>query len=142
MSKFLYLLAFVGSVISQELAPTEQTSFSYPNNGANVNLPFPSDIATLTGLSDWPAVWVTPPFTPNMEKLYDPSATTILADIITPPNANGLTFSTCISDYVDFCQTFDDGPTDATSVLLDFLDSVDQKNTFFEIGSQIISTTL
>lgn len=94
MSKFLYLLALVGDVIALELAPTEQTSFSYPNDGANVNLPFPSDIATLTGLSDWPEIWIPPPFTPNMEKLYDPSATTILEDIITPPNANGLILST------------------------------------------------
>jgi peptidoglycan/xylan/chitin deacetylase (PgdA/CDA1 family) len=39
---------------------------------------------------------------------------------------------------LDFCQTFDDGPTDATPTLLDFLDSVNQKNTFFEIGSRII----
>jgi hypothetical protein len=94
MSKFLYLLALVGSVIAQELQPTEQTSFSYPNDGANINLPFPSDIAALTDLSEWPEVWVTPPFTPNMEKLYDPSATAILSDIIAPPNAIGLSFST------------------------------------------------
>src|SRR5271169_3468630 len=39
---------------------------------------------------------------------------------------------------LDFCQTFDDGPRDVTSSLLDFLDSVNQKNTFFEIGTQII----
>jgi peptidoglycan/xylan/chitin deacetylase (PgdA/CDA1 family) len=39
---------------------------------------------------------------------------------------------------VEFVQTFDDGPTNATSTLLDFLDSVDQKTTFFEIGSQVI----
>jgi peptidoglycan/xylan/chitin deacetylase (PgdA/CDA1 family) len=38
---------------------------------------------------------------------------------------------------IDFLQTFDDGPTNVTSELLDFLDSVNQKNTFFEIGSRI-----
>jgi len=43
-----------------------------------------------------------------------------------------------ISDCIDFCQTFDDGPTDVTSGLLDYLLSVNQKNTFFEIGSQIV----
>ena len=39
---------------------------------------------------------------------------------------------------LEFCQTFDDGPTNVTSTLLDFLDSVDQKTTFFEIGSQVV----
>src|SRR5947207_6906855 len=138
MSKFLFLLSLVSSVIAQELAPTEQTSFSYPQNGAGISLPFPSDIASLTGLSEWPGVWVTPPFTPNMNKLFDPSATAVFGDIITPPNSIGATDSPYISDLIDFCQTFDDGPTDVTSNLLDFLASVNQKNTFFEIGSQII----
>jgi hypothetical protein len=91
MSKFLCLLALVGNVIALELAPTEQTSFTYPNDGANINLPFPSNIANLTGMSDWPEAWETAPFTPNMEKLYDPSATATLPDIITPPNSNGMT---------------------------------------------------
>jgi peptidoglycan/xylan/chitin deacetylase (PgdA/CDA1 family) len=43
---------------------------------------------------------------------------------------------------VDFCQTFDDGPTEVTSTLLDYLDSVGQKTTFFEIGTQVASNYL
>jgi peptidoglycan/xylan/chitin deacetylase (PgdA/CDA1 family) len=42
------------------------------------------------------------------------------------------------SNHQDFVQSFDDGPTSATSQLLDFLDTCDQKTTFFEIGSQVI----
>jgi peptidoglycan/xylan/chitin deacetylase (PgdA/CDA1 family) len=38
---------------------------------------------------------------------------------------------------LDFCQTFDDGPTNVTSTLLDYLDSVGQKTTFFEIGTNV-----
>ena len=91
LSNILLLLAIAGQIIAQELAPTEQTSFSYPNNGAGVALPFPNDIAALTGASDWPEVWVTPPFTPNMAKLYNPAATAILSDIIAPPLAAGMT---------------------------------------------------
>jgi peptidoglycan/xylan/chitin deacetylase (PgdA/CDA1 family) len=126
--------------MAQELKPTDQTSFSFPANGAGVELPFPNDIAALTGLSSWPDIWVTPPFTPNMEKLFNPGATAINGDIIAPPNAIGMSLETLHSLlYVDFCQTFDDGPTDVTSTLLDYLDSVNQKNTFFEIGSQIVT---
>jgi len=130
-----------GQIIAQELAPTDQTSFTYPNDGAGTALPFPNDIAELTGLSDWPEIWVTPPFTPNMAALYNPSATTIIPDITAPPLPAGkshLTKGGAISDCIDFCQTFDDGPTNVTSGLLDYLLSVNQKNTFFEIGSQII----
>lgn len=135
--KVVYLIVLSG-IVAQELPPTEQTSFTYPPDGAGIGLPFPDDIASLTGLSTWPEIWVTPPFTPNMQKLYNPAATAILPDIIAPPNAVGMSPLKYISHMKDFCQTFDDGPTDVTSGLLDFLDSVDQKNTFFEIGSQII----
>jgi peptidoglycan/xylan/chitin deacetylase (PgdA/CDA1 family) len=47
-------------------------------------------------------------------------------------------FLETFANKLDFCQTFDDGPTTATAALLDFLDSVNQKTTFFEIGSQVI----
>ena len=83
------LTAASGDVMAQLLAPTEQTSFTFPANGAGVTIPFPPDLAQLTGLTDWPARWVTPPFTPNMQQTYNPSATTIIPDIITPPAAQG-----------------------------------------------------
>jgi len=86
----LFVLAALATEITAlELAPTDQTSFTYPEDGTGVALPFPPEIASLTGESDWPELWVTPPFTPNMAKLYDPSSTTILSDITVPPNANG-----------------------------------------------------
>ena len=141
LSNILFLLAVTGQIIALELAPTDQTSFTYPDDGAGVPLPFPDQIAELTGLSDWPEIWVTPPFTPNMAALYNPAATDILPDITEPPLASGTILPTHTrrrsSNGVDFCQTFDDGPTDVTSGLLDYLLSVNQKNTFFEIGSQI-----
>jgi hypothetical protein len=82
------VLAAAGA-LAQELAPTDQTSFSYPDDGAGVELPFPPQIASLTGESGWPTIWVTPPFTPNMAARFDPSATAIIPDIIVPPGTNG-----------------------------------------------------
>jgi hypothetical protein len=84
------LLTLTFGVIAQELAPTDQTSFNFPANGTGVSLPFPPDLAKLTGLSGWPAIWVTPPFTPNMVKLFNPSSTVILPDIVAPPNTKGI----------------------------------------------------
>ena len=132
------LLVLACGVVAQELAPTEQTSFNFPANGTGVLLPFPPDLAQLTGLSDWPTRWVTPPFTPNMAKLFNPSSNVILPDIVVPPNVKGTPNMRLITYEVEFCQTFDDGPTSVTSELLDFLDSVNQKTTFSEIGSQVI----
>jgi hypothetical protein len=77
-------------ILALELLPTDQTSFSFPDDGTGVALPFPDTIASLTGLSDWPDVWVTPPFTPNMVALFNPNATSIIGDIISPPNAVGV----------------------------------------------------
>ena len=85
----LFLAAVIEQIIAQELAPTDQTSFSYPDDGAGIPLPFPDEIAQLTGLSDWPEIWVTPPFTPNMAQLYDPAATAIIPDITQPPLTSG-----------------------------------------------------
>jgi len=82
-------VAIATVAMAQELAPTDQTSFSYPADGAGIGLPFPPEIASLTGLSDWPAPGVTPPFTPNMAALFNPSATAINGDIVAPPGANG-----------------------------------------------------
>jgi hypothetical protein len=76
-------------VTAQELPATDQTVFSFPQNGTGVVLPFPSELAQLTGLTNWPAGWVTPPFTPNMAELYNPNATAILNDISVPPNPKG-----------------------------------------------------
>jgi hypothetical protein len=87
------LLLLPHTVSAQELAPTEHTSFNFPPDGANVILPFPPELAQLTGLSNWPPKWVSPPFTPNMAKLFNPLATARLNDIAVPPNPNGLTFS-------------------------------------------------
>lgn len=86
-SRSLVLLSVVSQILAQELAPTEVTSFKYPNNGANMTLPFPSSLAKLTGLTDWPDPQDVAPFTPNMRKLYDPSSTRILPDIVAPPNS-------------------------------------------------------
>ena len=88
----LVLLSLTAGIMGLELPPTDQTVFNYPANGAGVNLPFPPAIATLTGLTDWPAVWQLAPFTPNMAKLYNPSATTIIPDIVSPPSAAGQYF--------------------------------------------------
>jgi hypothetical protein len=83
------LLAMTWGALCQELAPTDQTVFNFPPNGTGVLLPFPPDLAQLTGLSQWPRKWVTPPFTPNMAKLFNPSSKVILPDIVGPPNAKG-----------------------------------------------------
>jgi hypothetical protein len=85
----LFIFTLLTEINTQELPPTEQTEFTYPDDGAGVPLPFPEAIAELTGLSDWPEIWVTPPFTPNMAALYDPTATTVIPDIVAPPNAIG-----------------------------------------------------
>jgi hypothetical protein len=91
LSNILVALVLAGEIaFAQELAPTEQTSFSYPNNGAGSSIPFPSDLATLTGLSDWPELLVTPPFTPNMAKLFDPNGGSVQPDIVSPPSAIGI----------------------------------------------------
>src|SRR5271170_7136689 len=92
LSNILLFLAVTGQIIAQELAPTDQTSFTYPDDGAGIALPFPDEIAELTGLSDWPEIWVTPPFTPNMANLYNPAATAIIPDITQPPLASGTYF--------------------------------------------------
>jgi hypothetical protein len=90
-SKLVLLLSLTAGSIATilELAPTDQTVFDYPANGSGIGLPFPAAIATLTGLTDWPTVWELAPFTPNMAKLYNPSATAVIADIVTPPAAAG-----------------------------------------------------
>ena len=91
LSKFIFGLALYAKFISaQQLPPTEQTSFSYPPNGVGVTVPFPSYIATLTGLTDWPARLDLAPITPNIVKEYNPSSTTILPDIVSPPVARGM----------------------------------------------------
>jgi hypothetical protein len=90
LSKFVLALVVTAKVIAaQQFAPTEQTSFSYPADGAGVTIPFPAYIANLTGLTDWPARWVLAPITPNIVTEYNPSATTILPDIVSPPVAQG-----------------------------------------------------
>ena len=134
------LVVLTGGATVQELAPTDQTLFNYPANGTGVSLPFPPELAQLTGLSDWPTKWATPPFTPNMAKLFNPSSKATLPDIVSPPNINGTLNMGLITYEIEFCQTFDDGPTNVTSELLDFLDSVNQKTTFSEIGSRVIES--
>ena len=42
----------------------------------------------------------------------------------------------------DFCQTFDDGPTEFSAPLIDYLGTVNQKTTYFQIGSQIVANYL
>lgn len=51
------------------------------------------------------------------------------------PPVNTLSYSFNLSD---FCQTFDDGPTEFSSTLIDYLGTVNQKTTYFQIGSQIV----
>jgi hypothetical protein len=88
-SKFVLLLALTTGSMALELAPTDQTSFNYPANGAGISLPFPAYLATLTGLTDWPPLYALAPFTPNMAKIYNPASTTILPDIVSPPDDTG-----------------------------------------------------
>jgi hypothetical protein len=70
LQSFVFAMA-VSSVTAQNLPATDETSFTYPANGAGVTVPFPAELATLTGLSDWPARDVTPPFTPNMAATFN-----------------------------------------------------------------------
>jgi hypothetical protein len=84
LSKVVLLLALAAGSMALELPPTDQTVFNYPANGAGISLPFPPDIAALTGLSAWPAAYQLAPFTPNMAKIYNPSATAVLPDIVCP----------------------------------------------------------
>jgi len=72
-----------------ELQPTDQTTFNYPANGAGISLPFPPEIAALTGLTNWPTPYTLAPFTPNMAKIYNPASMTILPDIVSPPDDAG-----------------------------------------------------
>jgi hypothetical protein len=157
------VLAFSCGAKSQALPPTDQTSFSYPANGAGVTIPFPAELATLTGLSDWPARDVTPPFTPNMAAAFDQSSIPDLphtsdctqvpasacsfwcngcsgTDIVSAPSVTGLLLTNLLS--LEYCQTFDDGPTTASSTLLDYLASVNQKTTYFQIGSNVADNYL
>ena len=89
LSKFVLLLALAAGSIALELPPTDQTVFNYPADGAGINLPFPSSIAALTGLSAWPAAYQLAPFTPNMAKIYNPAATAIIPDIVYSQDAFG-----------------------------------------------------
>ena len=90
MLSIISVLSLVAAVTAQELAPTEQISFSYPRNGEGIALPFPDYLAQLTGLSEWPAPGATPPFTPNMNAAYNATAKKILPDIEAPPDTAGL----------------------------------------------------
>jgi len=86
------IIIFTTIVALQKPPPVsvrDQTSFTFPQNGTGIRLPFPSDLAALTGLKTWPPVWTVPPFTPNMQKAYNASATAIIPDITGPPNAQG-----------------------------------------------------
>lgn len=87
LAEIFVVVMLTGEITSQHLQPTDQTSFSYPDDGAGIPLPFPPDIANLTGLSNWPPLWQVPPFTPNMAAAYNSSATAINPDIAVPPNA-------------------------------------------------------
>jgi peptidoglycan/xylan/chitin deacetylase (PgdA/CDA1 family) len=42
----------------------------------------------------------------------------------------------------DFIQTFDDGPTNVSSILIDYLGTVNQKTTYFQIGTNIADNYL
>lgn len=42
----------------------------------------------------------------------------------------------------DFIQTFDDGPTNVSSILIDYLGTVNQKTTYFQIGTNVADNYL
>jgi hypothetical protein len=71
LESFVVAVILTCRVKAQNLAPTEQTTFRYPANGAGMTLPFPPSLASLTGLSNWPALGVVPPFTPNMAATFN-----------------------------------------------------------------------
>jgi hypothetical protein len=76
------------------LPPTEQTSFLYPANGWNSTIAFPEYLAELTGLSDWPERWETPPFTPEMNaSYYSKIGTHISEDVVFAPYTSGTSSS-------------------------------------------------
>ena len=134
----LFSIAFItGVCIAQLLEPTEQTLFTYPADGWGTPIPFPKYLAQRTGLTDWPKGRHVAPFTQDMaNSYYTTFGAPILDDIIAAPYPSGIpTF--LISLYLECCQTFDDGPTNASAVLLDYLSSLGQKTTYFQIGSQI-----
>ena len=88
---------FVSSCFAVFLVPTEQTSFNYPADGWGSEIPFPPYLAKLTGLSDWPALNKTPPFTPEMALAYYANiGAPFLRDIIVPPHASGISSFCCL----------------------------------------------
>ncbi|CAG8775749.1 19926_t:CDS:2 [Dentiscutata erythropus] len=108
-------------------------------------------------LTGWPNVDVPPPERPDFTALIDPNKVSnasvmSLADIKTLncPSTDTYCHWTCTrcvrseSDIVycpnpnDWGLSFDDGPSQYTVSLLDFLDSKKIKATFFIIGSQVV----
>jgi hypothetical protein len=87
-------LSLTMSCIAVILPPTEQTSFLYPPNGWNSTIAFPKYLVELTGLSDWPERWETPPFTPEMNaSYYSKIGTPISEDVVFAPYTSGTSSS-------------------------------------------------
>jgi hypothetical protein len=89
---FCSIALVTGECVAQLLAPTEQTSFTYPVDGWGTTIPFPQYLAQRTGLTDWPTPLMTPPFTPDMAiSYYTTFGAAILDDIIEAPYSSGIT---------------------------------------------------
>jgi hypothetical protein len=81
----------IGECVAQLLAPTEQTSFTYPVDGWGKTMPFPEYLAQRTGLTDWPNRTETPPFTPDMAiSYYTAFGAAIIDDIVEAPYSSGI----------------------------------------------------
>ena len=90
-SVFFSIALVTGECVAQLLAPTEQTSFTYPVDGWGTTIPFPEYLAQRTGLTDWPKRSETPPFTPDMAtSYYTTFGAAILDDIIAAPYSSGM----------------------------------------------------
>ena len=85
-------LAVVYQVGAQVLPPTDQTSFTYPANGAGEAMPFPDYLQQLTGLTDWPPPRpALAPFTPNMAAAFNSSGNPPVPEtVITVPLPGGM----------------------------------------------------
>jgi len=92
LSWWALALAAMYRVGAQVLPPTDQSSFTYPANGAGQAMPFPEYLQQLTGLTEWPAERpAVAPFTPNMAAAFNASGNPPFLDtVITVPLPGGM----------------------------------------------------
>jgi len=101
----------------------------------------------------WPPIDVPPPFQDSWKTLVDISklpkapVSAKFGDCPNPDTFCSWTCTRCLKpEDISFCPkvkdwafTFDDGPTNNTIKLLDFLDTKNMKVTFFVVGSRVIN---